>query len=153
MSLVHIVGRNTFGEFGIGHKRCVRKSIPLNAVSNIRDIKCGYGYNIYIDTSNNYFVAGNNQHGECGVHKVTKKKKVTKKRKPASKKKGRKNQNGKCIVNPQHFQYFSNQQIEIKQVFATLGGCVTFWITKSNKIYANGWNNKYQIGIKEGKKK
>eukprot|EP01083_Nonionella_stella_P094853 266237_1 len=132
MSLVHVVGRNAFGEFGIGHKRSVPKIIPLNNNNafNIRGIKCGYGYNIYIDTNSNYFVAGNNQHGECGVQ----------------------HQNEKYILNPQRVQYFSDNQIEIKHVFATLTGCVTFWITKNNKIYANGWNNKYQLGIKEGNK-
>eukprot|EP01083_Nonionella_stella_P178825 633006_1 len=62
------------------------------------------------------------------------------------------NINEKYILNPQRVQYFSDNQIEIKHVFATLTGCVTFWITKNNKIYANGWNNKYQFGIKEGKK-
>eukprot|EP01083_Nonionella_stella_P154082 495996_1 len=128
MSLVHVVGRNAFGEFGIGHKRSVPKIIPLNNNNafNIRGIKCGYGYNIYIDTNSNYFVAGNNQHGECGVQ----------------------DQNENYIVNPQRFQFFSNQQIEIKHVFASFSGCVTFWVTQNNKIYANGWNNKDQLAIK-----
>ena len=62
-TLMYVIGKNNENEFGLNN-------IKYNKLSKhkcgIKNIHCGYQYNIY-DDGNKYWSAGNNEYGSCCI--------------------------------------------------------------------------------------
>eukprot|EP01084_Bolivina_argentea_P207837 354521_1 len=125
---MYVIGRNKHGEFGFKNRSNISTWTPHNqhVGINIINVACGNGYNIFVDNNGNYFAAGNNSHGECSVGKQH-----------------------KFITTLSTIPMFQNKQIRIKNVFTSITGSTTFWLTHHNQIYGSGWNNQFQLGIKK----
>ena len=93
--------------------------------SDIKDIICGFQYNIYIDKNDDFWVAGHNYYGSCDIAKDGK----------------------ESIIKLLPITHFKQNKITIQKIRASICGLGTFWITNKNKFYANGANSVGELGI------
>eukprot|EP01084_Bolivina_argentea_P093935 168899_1 len=119
-NLMYVIGRNEYGEFGLKHKQKVEHLTNIATV-NINTVVCGHQYNIYSDGYNNFWAAGDNYSGQCGINDSTR--------------------NLKTLA---PITYFKKNNIKISKVFV---GVCTLWISDKDQLYVNGSNLKYQLGI------
>ena len=125
---VYVIGYNERGELGLNHKNNISYLTKCNISStNICYINNGDRYSIFRDDINgSYYVCGANSYGQLGV-----------------------NNNNFCITNICLNHYFTDKHIEIHDIFTNNCGSTTFWMDTVNRIYGHGYNNKYQLGVKD----
>ena len=124
---VYVVGCNQEGEFGLGHSQNVRRltKCPHKAIARIFS---GFSQTVYInENGTKVWTAGYNFVGQCGVNK-------------------KQDRNIKTLT---QIKYFEKNQIKINQVFMNTIGYVCFFVSDDKKLYASGWNEKYQMGWNE----
>ena len=95
--------------------------------NNIIDIKCGHRFIIYIDDKQNYWFAGNNKHLQSAFP-----------------------EKGIAPYFYEEFKpitYFKDNNITIKKICVSISSLSVFWITDKNKVYANGSNERKELGI------
>ena len=68
---MYVIGDNDNGELGMNNEYCI-KQLTKHKKHGIKNIICGYNFNIFIDDNNNYWSAGNNKYGSCGIGKKDK---------------------------------------------------------------------------------
>ena len=115
-TLLYAVGKNTAGEFAINHSKNLEKLTNLHIAIDddniihihklIKNIHCGFGYNIYSDNKNKYWAAGQNVNGECAIKN-----------------------NHHQLLNMTPIKYFEQNNIHIRKVCINVSGSSTFWIT------------------------
>ncbi len=68
-SMVYVIGENEHGDFGNNNTEILRELTPLKWCENMEiiDIVNGYGFTIYKDNKNNFYVSGNNEMGSCMI--------------------------------------------------------------------------------------
>eukprot|EP01084_Bolivina_argentea_P284831 488257_1 len=113
---IYVIGANTNGELGFGHKHEINKLTQLSISNeNITNIYCGDGYMIYISNTNNLYCCGKNQKGQLGIRaKLSSTNKL------------------------KQLTYFHNKNIQISQIFTSVSGSSTFWKCNNFTIFANG---------------
>ena len=65
---MYVIGNNDDGELGMNHLHNIKK-LTKHGKHWIKNIFCGFYFNIFIDDNNNYWSAGNNEYGSCGIGK------------------------------------------------------------------------------------
>ena len=69
--LVFVVGRNEYGELGVGHKNCIESLVSFTQKPdtdiNANNIYCGNQYTIITTHDNEYLSVCYNKDGECGI--------------------------------------------------------------------------------------
>ena len=128
-SLVYAVGRNEFDEFVTALTSYTSPSEQL-IKSNINDksqfiqqIICGNDFSIYFDSNQNVWSAGCNSNGQCCTDDT------------------------QMMVHCHHIKYFQNNNIIIKKIFTTISSSTLFWLTETDQVYGNGFNDHYQLEI------
>ena len=121
---VLFIGKNTNGEAGLGHNKSIKKLTELP--SWIEYIYSGNAYTVYSGNNNKIlYASGSNFHGACAIGNI----------KPN-------------IIKHTKITYFNEENINnIDKICINPAGSCTFWITDDNKIYGNGANDKYQLGL------
>ena len=120
---MYVIGTN-HGEFGLNHCNEVHQLTKHNTKYEIKNIIRGYCNNIFIDSNDNFWACGHNEYGSCGIGTRESIQKLT------------------------QINYFKKNKIKIKNVYASISGFGTFWISDKNRLYANGKNNSGELGIK-----
>ena len=125
---VHVIGSSYFYEFGYDagfQTKALSKCEISTKSANINQIICGDWFNIYLDKDENIWTAGSNGYGQCATNYL-----------------------GKIKNDGFHqLKYFKNKNIKIKKICTNIRAKHVFWITTSNKVYANGRNDSNQLGI------
>ena len=128
-NLVLFIGQNSNGESGLGHLKSLKQFTELP--SWIQNIYSGNAYTIYTGNNNKILcAAGTNHHGACGVNNLK-----------------------SNVIKQTQITYFEENDINITKICVTPTGSTTFWITDDYKIYGNGLNDKYQLGLSTKSKK
>eukprot|EP01084_Bolivina_argentea_P110289 196971_1 len=118
------IGENHYGQFGMGHRRDKSKLARLKTPTTVQQFYCGGNFNIYLDNESNYWCAGLNSYGQCA-----------------------KDMKYTIIPKWTRINFFKNKNIKIRQLFVSYSANSVFWLTENNKVYGNGQNNHYQLGI------
>lgn len=125
---MYVVGLNEKNEFGLDNNDNVVSQLTHHNGSYltmiIKNIFCGFNYNIYGDGNNNYWSAGYNYYGSCGVGKKD-----------------------KIITKLTAITIFKKNKIKIKKICVSVAGYCTLWISDKNQLYVNGANDCNQLGI------
>ena len=123
-SRVFVIGHNSFGELGLGHRNPITKLTEIK--SGITNIHSSNRYTIYSDDDyKNIWSAGSNHHGQCGKKGDSK------------------------FLDLEKIIFFEKNQINIKKICVSSVGCSTFFITKDNKLYGCGFNANDELGLEE----
>eukprot|EP01084_Bolivina_argentea_P158449 276007_1 len=133
VNTLYVIGNNKYGELGLNHKETVNKLTNWNKINyiSIANISNGSMHTIFIDANNHFFSAGRNNNGQCACHR-----------------------DNKCIIQPTRIHYFDNRNITIRKVHTSVGdNNNTFWITKHFRVFGNGENEYFQLGIVPSKPK
>eukprot|EP01084_Bolivina_argentea_P283559 485679_1 len=130
-NIVYGIGRNYYGEFGVNNTTKLDELTPLKFSNNlnITYIWNGYGFNIYKNDKNKYYVAGNNKYGTCMID----------------------GKNEEKIHSLKIINQLNNLNIANIYCNAVYGAYQCFIITNRNKLYGVGRNDKAQIGIGNNK--
>ena len=127
---VQVIGYSEYKEFG--NKLCDNVSelqdCEINKISTqIDQVISGNEFSIYLtnDNDQNIWTAGKNTHGQCATN------------------------NFSCIKDTgfHKLQFFQNNNIKIRKICTNPHSNSIFWITEANQVYANGANDKYQLGV------
>ena len=89
----------------------------------IKKIISGAKFDVYCDDNQNIWTAGINTSGQCCSNQY------------------------KDIDGYYNMKYFKDNNIIINKICTTPQSSTVFWITNDNKIYGNGSNENYQLGI------
>eukprot|EP01084_Bolivina_argentea_P016240 30418_1 len=92
----------------------------------IKHIHTGYRFTIYCDEQDNYFACGYNENGECALDIHDEK-----------------------ICKLTTINYFKHANIKIKNIFTNPRGSGIFWVSEDNKIYSNGSNYLFKLGLQK----
>eukprot|EP01084_Bolivina_argentea_P240207 403607_1 len=118
---IYIVGQNRYGQFGLNHRNHVDQLTKWANPRNIMKIQCGRTYFIYCDAQQNYFGAGFNEFGQLGL--------------------------GHFNSTVLELEPIPPSIYKIDKLFTSISGSSTFWKTSNGKIYGNGYNANYNLGI------
>eukprot|EP01083_Nonionella_stella_P240897 841712_1 len=121
-SYIIVIGHNRYGELGLSNKDESNQLQYMTNEMNITGIHPGYRFTIYRDGNDNYFACGSNENGECGIGEDPYLKMVLKPTK------------------------LGLNALDIQRVFTSTRGSGVFWLSNSNKLYANGSNYLYKLG-------
>eukprot|EP01083_Nonionella_stella_P135526 412264_1 len=121
-SYIIVIGHNRYGELGLSNKDESNQLQYMTNEMNITGIHPGYRFTIYRDGNDNYFACGCNENGECGIGEDPYLKMVLKPTK------------------------LGLNALDIQRVFTSTRGSGVFWLSNSNKLYANGSNYLYKLG-------
>eukprot|EP01084_Bolivina_argentea_P135130 238177_1 len=124
-SNIYVVGYNN-GQLAMGHKNNITKLTPLINNININTIHCGSGFIIYTNNKGEYYSAGKNKYGQCALDK-----------------------NDEDILTYQMIEYFNKINVKVEKIFVNVNGESVFWQTNNKRIYSNGKNNYYQLGLND----
>ena len=125
MNRLFVIGRNDFGQLGLGHTDNITKLTELkdSKIENISSVHSGHNFTIY-SKDNNVYVSGHNRSGSCGVGQINDK-----------------------FTECTEIEFFKQSNISIKSICSNIGSFSTFWIDKENNIYGNGYNGEKQLGL------
>eukprot|EP01084_Bolivina_argentea_P126093 223335_1 len=124
---VYVIGNNEYGELAFGNDEHITSLTPasFNLSKQINDIHCGYQYTIFSDSiRHKLYSAGWN----CGIEI-----------------------NDKFITEITPIKYFNDIKTPIVKICANISGCCTFWITENNRLYGQGLNEHWQLGLSDDK--
>eukprot|EP01084_Bolivina_argentea_P195326 335113_1 len=129
-SNLYVIGRNDNGQLGLNHTKDIKSLIQHTVDINIDEVHTGNQHTIFItsdhDADHQYYASGNNEHGQCPINDCSE------------------------IIN--YFapvEYFSTLNIKINKIFCSTNSNSVFWCGVKDDIYANGKNDKYQLGMEE----
>ena len=127
-TIVHFIGRNTYGEFGGGNEKKQDEicESAINDISrNIKQIVSGNDFSFYCDDEQNIWFSG--YHG--GVQSCIE------------------DMDDESTINEfRRVDFFMNRGIKIKAIRNNVG-LGTFWITESNQVYASGYDPNFKFGL------
>ncbi len=122
-NIILFIGKNSNGEAGLGHKKSLK--ILTKLPSWIEHIYSGNAYTIYSGNNNKIlYASGSNYHGACGINNLK-----------------------ANVVKHTKIAYFNEHDINIHKICINPTGSCSFWVTNDNKIYGNGLNDKFQLGL------
>eukprot|EP01084_Bolivina_argentea_P103053 184615_1 len=113
----------------MGHKNNITQLTSLVNNININTIHCGNDFIIY-NTKDAYYSAGYNVDGQCALDK-----------------------NDENILTYKMIEYFNKINVKVDKIFVNNEGWSVFWQTNNKRIYANGMNSCYQLGLNDNKKR
>ena len=61
------------------------------------------------------------------------------------------NSNDESITQYTAIDYFNTLNLNVHKIFANCNGDSLFWLTNDGKIYGNGMNDRYQLGLTDNK--
>eukprot|EP01084_Bolivina_argentea_P271705 462393_1 len=131
---IYVIGNNYTGALALNHRDTVKELTNWsinNPNINITNIYCGHSHIVYhgVRKKSNkkavYWTAGSNVDGECCLGNWT-----------------------GYIVKCQRIKH---NIFEINKAFVSKNSLSVFWLSNSNEIYGNGFNQFYQLGIKSDK--
>ena len=122
---VFVIGCNGDGEPALGHKDKIKQLTQIKTNKLITKIYPTYSNTIYTDDEfNNILVAGNNKFGQLEI-----------------------NTDGENITTLTPLTFFNDRNIKLKQIFVSITGLQTFFLTTDNKIYGCGANELDGLGL------
>eukprot|EP01084_Bolivina_argentea_P255458 429672_1 len=122
-NIILFVGKNSNGEAGLGHMKILKELTELP--SWIENIYSGNAFTIYTSNDNKIiYASGSNYHGACGINNL----------KPN-------------VIKHTKVKYFNENNINIKRICLSSCSSCTFWLTDDHKVYGNGLNDKFQLGL------
>lgn len=131
--MVLVIGSHAFREFGMAQDKTLitltqlTPLIPSDAQKNITRIYSGYYYSYYTDDIlDKIWSAGYNLHGELACGKT-----------------------GNLILPLTEVNFFKSHEPEIllHKLCVNVSSWTVFWITDNYKLYGNGMNDDYQLGL------
>eukprot|EP01084_Bolivina_argentea_P286397 491267_1 len=129
MSSLLVVGKNSHGEFGVNSKYPFLALTRIHENKTITNVFSGADYSIYCiihQGHKQYWSAGDNSNGSCG-NNIKYEPTIT-------------------VLCPVHFVH---NNINIKKVCVNVNRNCTFWISDTNKVYANGRNMYRKLGLND----
>ena len=117
---IYGIGKNHHCELGLTkekesttHLSVVMARLNIDGKAQIHS---GNKFSFYCINGHNYFAAGDNEYGQCGL------------------------ENHYPMTKLESLDHFDKKKIEIKTVCTNVTSTKTFWITKNNMIYGHGQN-------------
>ena len=108
---MYFIGRNKFGEFGLGYEEAATGSLVKCPNKLLTKVFCGYCYNIFTDNNlDEIWCAGTNYEGECGID------------------------DDATIDSYTEITHFKSNNIKIKNIFTNASGFTTFFISTQEKL-------------------
>eukprot|EP01084_Bolivina_argentea_P248770 416198_1 len=126
---VFVIGRNGFGQFGLGHTNDIKELTKWTENISIKRINCGGCFTIITDQNDNVWCTGYNTNGQLGL--------------------------GNFEDNIQKFiqnKYFNNNNINIKSIMTNAYCYTSFFLSQTNNLYGCGWNKFNQLAMYNEKK-
>ena len=125
---VYVIGKNTNGNLGLSHNDNATALQNIDALEhgNITKIYSAKEYTIYMNHDHNMYVSGLFDWSIGG-----------------NKSRAFKNK-------PRLIKYFKDHNIKIKSVCCNVAYNGSFWISDDNKVYVNGYDSMYCLGIDNG---
>eukprot|EP01084_Bolivina_argentea_P244315 409309_1 len=123
---LYVVGFNNNYQFGLNHPRNVTKLTKIKTTNRILSVNCTLNTTLITDYNRAVWVCGSNSLGQCGIDID---KEFVKKRQMVR-------------IN------FEEHHVNILKICSSVSSNCTFYISDGHRVYANGPNKYYQLGLK-----
>eukprot|EP01084_Bolivina_argentea_P275692 470243_1 len=128
---LYVIGFNKNYVLGLLTESTQIKALTeLDQTKPIQKVYCLKSTSFFADNDQHFWSVGYNGYGQCGV--------------------GSDDEN---IFQMQRINYFEHHNIKINKIWANIGGECIFWRSQQNKLYGNGFNKYYNLGINDNKNK